>query len=238
MRKALWTIMSCFTLSGAAHADTIALQPFVATYDVSYRGLSAGQLQMTLHQDAQTNRYTFETRANPSVLARFVIGRDALEQTTIETTEDGIRPLHWKLDDGKSGKDGDGELTFDWAAGRVTGEYESKPVDLPTQPGLQDRLSIQLAVPAALVHGREPGAIVMLNGDRTREYTYAKGATAPMDTPLGKVDTIVYESTRPKSDRVSRVWHAPSLGFVAVRAEQIRKGKTETVMTLVRYERK
>ena len=57
-------------------------------------------------------------------------------------------------------------------------------------------------------------------------------------SPHGKVDTIIYESTRPKSDRVSRVWHAPSLGFTAVRVEQIRKGKTETVMTLVSYERK
>lgn len=238
MRKALWTIVGCLALASAAHADALTLEPFVAVYDVSYRGLSAGQLRMTLHHDAQTNRYTLETRANPSFLASFVIGNDALEQTTVEVTEDGIRPLHWKLDDGKKGKDGDGELTFDWAAGKVTGEYEGKPVDLPTEPGLQDRLSIQLAVPAALARGQEPGSIIMLNGDRTREYTYTKGATVPMDSPHGKLDTIIYESTRPKSDRLSKVWHAPSLGFAAVRVEQVRKGKTETVMTLVSYERK
>lgn len=222
----------------SAHADAPQLQPYVATYAVSYRGLEAGTITMQLTHDAGSNRYTYETRANPSVLARLVVGRDAVERTVVETTADGIRPLQWHLEDGKSGKDGDGDLTFDWNANKVSGEYEGKPVELPTQTGLQDRLSIQLAVTAVLVQGREPSSIVMVNGDRTREYTYARGATAQVDTKLGKQDTIIYESTRPNSNRVSRVWHAPSLQFLPVRAEQIRKGKVETVMQLVALERK
>jgi Protein of unknown function (DUF3108) len=237
MRKALWTILGCLMLT-SAQADAVVLQPFVATYAVTFRGLDAGQLEMTLRHDADAERYTFETRAKPSTLARLVIGRNALEQSTFEMTDSGIRPLSWQLEDGKNGTDGDGKLTFDWSRNQAIGEYEGKPVDLPLQPGLQDRLSIQLAVSAALVSGKEPGSVVMLNGDRTRTYDYSKGATTQLQTPLGKVETIIYESTRPNSNRVSKVWHAPSLGFVPVRAEQIRKGKVETVMTLVSYERK
>lgn len=235
--RSFWCLVG---LLGAtlAHAETPALQPYVATYAVSYRGLEAGTISMHLTHDAATNRYTYETRANPSMLARFVIGRDAVERTIVEPTDDGIRPLVWHLDDGKSGKDGDGDLKFDWSANKVTGEFEGKPVDLPTQPGLQDRLSIQLAVSAALVKGREPTSIIMVNGDRTREYTYARGATAEIDTKIGKQSTIIYESTRPNSNRVSKVWHAPELQFLPVRAEQIRKGKVETVMQLVALERK
>ena len=236
MRSVLW-IAGLLGIA-AAHAEAPQLQPYVATYAVSYRGLEAGTITMHLTHDAGSNRYTFETRANPSMLARFVIGRDAVERTVVETTADGIRPLQWHLEDGKSGKDGDGDLSFDWNANKVSGEYEGKPVELATQAGLQDRLSIQLAVTAALVQGREPASIVMVNGDRTREYTYARGATAQVDTKLGKQDTIIYESTRPNSNRVSRVWHAPSLQFLPVRAEQIRKGKVETVMQLVALERK
>jgi len=219
------------------HADAPELNPYVATYAVSYRGLEAGTITMQLTRDG-ANRYTYETRANPSMLARLVVGRDAVERTVVETTVDGIRPVQWHLEDGKNGKDGDGDLTFDWSANKVTGEFEGQPVDLPTQAGLQDRLSIQLAVTAALVQGREPASIAMVNGDRTREYTYTRGATAQVDTKLGKQDTIIYESTRPNSNRVSRVWHAPGLQFLPVRAEQIRKGKVETVMQLVALERK
>ena len=235
MRNALW-VMGLLGLS-AAHADAPELHPYVATYAVSYRGLEAGTITMQLTRDPGSNRYTFETRANPSVLARLVIGRDAVERTIVEPTTDGIRPFEWHLEDGKNGKAGDGDLKFDWTANKVGGEYEGKPVELPTQPGLQDRLSIQLAVTAALVQGREPASIIMVNGDRTREYTYSRGASVQLDTKLGKQDTIIYESTRPNSNRVSRVWHAPELQFLAVRAEQIRKGKIETVMELVSLER-
>jgi hypothetical protein len=236
MRSVLW-IAGLLGLT-VAHADALQLQPYVATYAVSYRGIEAGTITMQLTRDPGSNRYTYETRANPSMLARLVVGRDAVERTVVETTADGIRPLEWHLEDGKSGEDGDGDLKFDWAANTVTGEYEGKPVELPTQTGLQDRLSIQLAVTAALVQGRQPASIAMVNGDRMREYTYARGAAAQIDTKLGKQDTIVYESTRPNSNRVSRVWHAPALQFLPVRAEQIRKGKVETVMQLVAFERK
>jgi len=221
-----------------AHADAPELHPYKATYAVSYRGIEAGTITMQLAKDANaTNRYTFETRANPSVLARLVVGRDAVERTTVEVTPDGIRPIHWYLEDGKNGKDGDGDLTFDWANNKVTGEYEGKQVTLPTQAGLQDRLSIQVAVTAALVQGREPASIVMVNGDKTREYTYKRGATAQLETKVGKQETIVYESTRPGSNRVSKVWHSPSMQYLPLRAEQIRKGKVETVMEIVSVEK-
>jgi hypothetical protein len=236
MRKLVWAIVG-LAACNAAHANDLALQPYVATYAVTYRGLDAGTLRMELSREGQSNRYSFETRADPSVLARLVIGRDAVERSVFETTENGLRPLEWSLEDGKSGKKGDGQLKFDWSANKVIGEFEGERVELPTQPGLQDRLSIQVAVSAALVQGREPNSIVMVNGDKTREYTYEKGSTQSLDTSLGNLETIIYESTRPGSNRVSKVWHAPTLEYLPVRAEQIRKGKVETVMVLVGLER-
>jgi Protein of unknown function (DUF3108) len=236
MRNVLWAIVGCLAFN-VAQADELALQPYVATYSVTYRGFDAGALRMQLTRDPQTDRYTFETSANPTTLARLVIGSDAVERTVVEPTANGIRPVQWFLEDGKNGKDGDGNLTFDWVANKVRGEFEGKPVELPTQAGLQDRLSIQLAVSAALVKGHEPSSIIMVNGDKTREYSYKRGATTELDTKIGKLDTVIYESTRPGSNRVSKVWHAPNLEYLPVRAEQIRKGKVETVMVLVALER-
>lgn len=217
-------------------ASTV-LQPFTATYAVSFRGIEAGTLNMTLRRDAASGHYIFETNANPSVLARLFISRDASERSVLEQTPDGVRPLSWEADDGKSGVKGDGKLQFNWETNTVTGSFEGKPVSLPLTPGVLDRQSIQLGPMAALLDGREPGTIAMVNGDNIRHYTYTRGKTETMDTKLGKLETIVYESTRPNSNRVSRVWHAPSLEYVPVKAEQIRKGKVETVMTLIALER-
>ncbi len=235
---ALLVIASVLPIDMARANPAAALEPYVATYEVTYRGLSAGALRMELKREGNSNRYTFETHADPSFLARLVVGRNAVERTTFELTPDGLLPIEWYLEDGKSGTGGDGHLKFDWAAGKVSGEYEGERVELPTQPGLQDRLSIQVAVSAALAQGREVRKVAMVNGDKIREYSYTRGANETLDTALGQLETVIYESTRPGSSRVSKVWHVPELEFIAARAEQIRKGKVETVMVLVGLERR
>lgn len=221
---------------GAAPANGVALQPFKATYAVTYRGMGAGTLQMQLMRDPQTGQYTFETRVNPSFLARFAISRNAIERSVMEVTDAGVRPLQWQLDDGKSGTSGDGALDFDWTEQSVNGAYRGTPVALQTEAGLQDRQSVQIQVIYDLQHGREPGELPMVNDDEIKQYVYKRGDSAQVQTRLGTVDAVLYESTRPGSNRVARVWHAPSFGYVPVRAEQVRKGKVETVMTLIALE--
>lgn len=220
-------------MMSSAHATPAVPQPFVATYSVSFRGIGAGTLRMEWRRDGQSNRYVFETHANPSTLARLVVSDTAFERTTLELTDDGLRPLSWAADDGRSGEKGNGSLQFDWTAKIASGTYDGQPVKLPLEPGMQDRLSIQIGAMVALIGGHEPGTIAMINGDSIRHYTYTRGQSETVQSKLGALETIVYESTRPNSNRVSRVWHVPSLEYLPARAEQVRKGKVETVMTLI-----
>lgn len=235
MRVAPWLLI-VFAAVGLANTDPPALEPFTATYAVTFRGIEAGTLHMELRREADTGHLVYETRANPSMLARFVVSANALERSVMEVTPDGIRPLTWHLDDGKSSTKRDGALRFDWMQQSVSGEIEDKKIELQAVPRVQDRLSIQVEVMRALAQGAEPGTIPLIDDERIKEYTYKKSGTATLDTKLGKLDTVIYESTRPGSSRVSRVWHAPSLGYLPVRAEQIRKGKVETVMVLEKKE--
>lgn len=238
-RLALLTACLLVTLIGtAARSDAILPKPFTATYEVTYRGMRAGQLTFKLSRDDATGRYTYETTAAPSMLARLVISSAAVERTVMEIGPDGVRPVEWHMDDGKSGTAKDGSLHFDWTRNVATGEIEGKKIDLPLQPGLQDRLSIQIDVVTSLIRGEEPGDIPLIDGTRVKHYRYAKKETTSMDTKLGKVDTVLYESTRQGSDRQSRFWMAPDMEYLAVRAEQVRKGKVETVMTLMSFEQR
>jgi Protein of unknown function (DUF3108) len=221
----------------AARAEPVATpKPFSATYAVSYRGLSAGTLTFKLTHDAASGRYTYETTAKPSTIARLIIGSGALERSIMEIGPDGVRPLQWKLDDGKSGDKRDGELHFDWAAHKVIGTIEGQPIDLPTEPGLQDRLSIQVAVQTALLRNADPGTIPLIDDNRIKRYRYTRVEHTHVDSALGKLEAIVYESSRERSDRISRFWMVPELNYTPARAEQIRKGKVETVMVLTAFE--
>jgi hypothetical protein len=241
-RTALLRFICLLTLAAVAlpipSANAVDLVPFKATYAVSYMGVRAGLLHFELRA-AGDGRYVYETHATPGLVASFIISKKAIERSIMHIDADGVRPLSWSLDDGKSGKENDGALEFAWAAKRVTGTVQGERVDLPTEPGLQDRLSFQIAAMIALLRGDEPGTIPMLDDDRIKPYSYSyKGAAGRIETPAGEFDTVVYESTRPRSKRFSRIWHAPALGYLAVRFERLNRDKVETVMELVSVERR
>jgi hypothetical protein len=216
----------------AARSDAILPKPFTATYEVSYRGMRAGQLTLKLSRDDATGRYTYETTADPSMLARFFISSAAVERSVMEIGPDGVRPLEWQFEDGKSSTSKDGHLQFDWARNIASGVIEGDKIELPLEPGLQDRLSIQIDVVTSLLRGEDPGTIPLIDDNRVKRYDYVKKETTTLDSPLGKLDAVVYESTRQGSDRQSRFWMISKMEYLAARAEQIRKGKVETVMVL------
>lgn len=240
LAKLMTTALATTLLAATAHSQSAGTQPptpkpFTATYEVSYRGMRAGNLTFKLSRDSKTGKYTYETHADPSMLARFVVSSAAAERSIMEIGPDGVRPLDWQVDDGKSGTARDGKLTFDWNKRVASGEIEGEKVELGLEPGLQDRLSIQIDVVTSLLRGEEPGTIPLIDDNRIKRYTYAKKEPAVIDTKIGKLDTILYESTREGSNRQSRFWMVPKMEYVAARAEQIRKGKVETVMVLTSF---
>jgi hypothetical protein len=235
MRRLAQSILfpiAALLLATAARSDAIFPKPVTATYEVTYRGMRAGRLTFKLSRDEATGRYIYETTAEPSMLARFVVSSAAVERSVMEIGPDGVRPIEWHMDDGKSSTAKDSKLQFDWTQMVATGQIEDKKIELPLEPGLQDRLSIQIDVVTSLLRGKEPGTIPLIDNNRVKRYDYAKKETTTIDTPLGKLETVVYESTRQGSDRQSRFWMVPKMEYLAARAEQIRKGKVETVMVL------
>lgn len=230
MRLLFAVMIAAVTLPAVASA-TIFPAPFAATYSVSYRGMHVGELLSTLRARS-SNEFIFETKAKPRGLAKLVISNKAVERSVMRIDAQGVRPMSWFADHGKSGNERDGSLDFAWEQQMVSGMVEGKMVELPTEPTLQDRLSVQVAVITALLRAEEFGQVAIVD-DEIKQYSYTRAGSERIKSEAGEFETIIYESTRPGSSRTSRVWHAPELGYLPVRAEQVRKGKVETVMELV-----
>lgn len=232
----LASILFATAAPARSEGQSVLPKPFTATYAVTYRGMRAGNLTFKLSRDPSTGRYTYETTADPSMLARIMISSGAIERSVMEIGPEGVRPIDWQVEDGKSGTSRDGKLHFDWQKNVVTGVIENQHIELPLEAGLQDRLSIQIDVVTSLLRGEEPGAIPLIDDNRVKRYNYTKVGPAVSDTDLGKLDAVLYESTREGSNRQSRFWLVPKMEYVAARAEQIRKGKVETVMVLTAFQ--
>jgi hypothetical protein len=224
-------------VTSARADDTATLQPYTVRYQVTYRGIGGGEIESSLKRSSIANQWRYETRVFPNLLARVAVSPSARETSTMLVTPAGVRPLAFAFNDGSDNLAKDVRLVYDWAAGRVTGTNEGKPVDLPLVAGTHDTASVQAAMILELLAGRQPTSFKVITDGKLREYRYWPEGTQQVETPLGTVDTVIWASQRTGSDRVQKVWHAPSLGYIPVQATQYRKGKAETQMTLVRLQR-
>jgi len=231
-RKIIFGFIACLALAAQANAQSSVPHDFTARYAVSFRGMSAGTLIFSFQRDAVTGHFMYETRAEPSFLASFVVSTNARERSEVEITDAGVRPLHWSLDDGKNGNKDDGDMVFDWEHQLASGTTKGKKFEVPISPGVQDRISVQIAVVTALLRNQEPGTISIIDDAKVKSYSYRRAGTGNADTDQGRLDSVLYESTRDNSSRLSKFWLLPKYEFAVVRAEQIRKGKVETVMEL------
>ncbi len=208
---------------------TIVLRPFFGTYLVKYRGISAGTTEVELTSQGN-GRWEYQSRANARGMFRAFFSDEITQTSWLDTGSGSIRPLKYRADDGSKDTERDITLDFDWNTGRATGVAEEKSVALSVEPGTQDAMSLQLAVIEDLRHGRKPGAYLMVDKDRVKEYRYVYEGEATVKTVLGELPTIVYRAERSGSKRATRTWYAPSLTFLPVRAERLREGKREWLM--------
>jgi hypothetical protein len=201
-------------------------QPFRATFGVEWHGMNAGTSVLELTRKSPTE-YTYQSRNSARGLFRLAVP-DTITQTSNFSIVNGeVRPSTYVADDGSPDTSRDVSLKFDWKAMRITGTAENKPVDLPLEPGVQDGLSVQIALMCELAKGHAPQSFKLIDKDEIKEYQYTREGQEALDTSVGKLDTVIYKSQKAGSSRYTRMWIAPSLGYLPVRAEQAKGDKRE-----------
>ena len=209
------------------------LEAYTALYEVSYRGLGGGQVESSLRPGSAPGIWLYATRAYPNVLGRMAVSAAAREHGTMQISAERVRPLEFEYNDGTAEDTKDVRLKFDWNTRQASGTANGKPFTYDVEPGTQDTASVQAAMLVELLAGREPTGFAIVAGGRLRQYRYWSEGTAKVTTPAGEYDTVVWASQRDGSSRISRIWHAPALGYVPVQAIQYRKGKPQVSMKLV-----
>lgn len=232
MKRVFWLVgLAALSASAADTPEGQQLRPFRATYSVAWRSFDAGTSELKLEHDSD-QKYVYSSRSNASGLFHAFFSNEISQTSWFTVTEDGVRPDRYRGDDGSSKTARDISLNFNWESGRATGVAEDKAVDVALEPHTQDDMSIQIALIYALLKDEPPSSLRLIDKDRIKEYLYTSEGTEHLNTALGELDTVVYRSQRAGSKRVTRMWYAPSLGYVPVRGEQLREGKREWRMDI------
>jgi hypothetical protein len=205
------------------------LKPFDASYAWFWHGMEVAVSTLKLEKTGDT--WTYSSKSEPRGIGKLLAERPT-QRSVLRVTDAGTQPLSYQASDGTSSTRRAVEVKYDWEQGRLTGVYEDTKVDLPLTPGVQDDASVQVALMVELLRGHTPEHFSLLNKNAVREYRYVREGEATLQTPLGKIATVIYRSDRENSPRVTRFWCAPSRGYIPMRVEQKRGNDIEWSMEI------
>lgn len=233
-RLVLTGLLALLTLAGYPAAASSDLKPFEASYNWIWHGMTVAVSTLTLERS--NDYWIYRSSSEPRGIGR-IFSQRPVQQSVLRVTDAGVLPLSYHADDGTAATSRDANVQFDWDRNHASGIYEDTKVDMPLRPGIQDDLSIQVALMVELLKGRTPDKFSLLDKNTVREYRYTREGEEALSTPLGDVQTIVYRSERPGSPRVTRFWCAPLYGYVPMRVEQKRHDNIEWTLTIQSIER-
>jgi hypothetical protein len=193
--------------------------------------MGAGTSTVELAQ-LEGDRWSYTSRNLARGVFRLALPNPVTQSSVFSIRDGKVVPLTYRVDDGSKSTSRDVSLDFNWQDSRVTGTAENESVDLEVPAGAQDALTAQVVLMRELQAGREPGNLRLIDKDELKTYDYTREGTERLKTPVGELETVIYRSARQGSNRVTRLWLAPSLGYVPVRAQQKRGERTEFTMML------
>lgn len=228
MRRAIAMGMLLVTAMSLPAAE---LRPFRASYEVVWKGITAGGSELHLEKLGD-GQWAYSSRSKARGVFRMALPDDIDQRSIFVIRDSVVQPQRFHIDDGDEASKRDTDLVFDWTTKRVTGVADTRPVDMPLEPGMQDAMSIQVSLMVALLQGVTPEHFQMIDRDKVKEYIYTQEGTETLDTALGSQKTVVFRSSRPGATRGTLFWCAPALGYLPVRVERRNGSKVEWSMTM------
>jgi hypothetical protein len=218
------------TAPATSDAAVGELRPFETRYAFLWHGLNAGSASFALKR-LSPQEWTYSSNTEPRGLFKLYSAATASLQSRMLIGPDGVKPLHFTGSQGSSGSQS-ADLSFDWDKLHVGGHIDNVNVDMALRPGVQDDLSVQVALIHALASGRMPQGISLFDKAGIRDYEYTRVGEETLHTPIGDIPTVIYRSHRAHSSRSTRFWCAPAYGYIPLRAEQQHDDDVEWVMEL------
>ena len=225
LRKGCITLF-ILLLSQSALANPVELKPYRAVYSnkvdatISISGEAIRELK-------QRDDGTWELSVEASAMMAKIS-----ESTHVTLRDNQLLPLRYDYHRRILTRNRNAQLRFDWDAGHVTTDIEDKPWRMSIEPGVHDKLSYQLQMPADIAAGQTALSYQVADGGHIQTYRFKVMGEDLVDTPAGQFNAIRVERDRGEgSDRETLIWFAPELDYIIVRLEQIEpKGDRFTLL--------
>ena len=104
----------------------------------------------------------------------------------------------------------------------MRGVHKKEEFILPTQPGLLDKTTYQLALQRDLMAGKQEMSYLVVDGDDVEQYQFRVTGEQRVTTRNGQFDAVEVERVRePDAKRETTLWFAKDWNYLLVRLSQI-----------------
>src|SRR6266702_8694940 len=118
-RTSLAFLLSIVALATGRFASADELKPFEASYTWIWHGMNVAVSTLKLEHTARAgDTWVYASKSDPRGVGRMFSERPT-QQSTLRVTADGVRPLHYKAEDGTSSTKRDADVQFDWEHNRA-----------------------------------------------------------------------------------------------------------------------
>lgn len=216
-------------LAAAAHADP--LRPFAAEYRVSVSKIPTPiKAQLSLTATDADDTYEMTLKVHSLLLKNTEISRfqwrncqPRTETYSHEFRGFGARRHH--------------NMTFDWHAPKVVNEDHEDIEEYAIFEDTLDELTLLLKARCAFADGETEYVATTAYGDRLREHALTIIGEEVLDSPAGRVNTLVIRKQRSNSsERQTLFWVAPEMDYMLIRAKHIENPALFGELKMRRYE--
>jgi hypothetical protein len=219
----------------AAIAAQVSLPLYTVAYTASY---SFGILTFTADTDTsiswddQSGEYLYSTRFEANGVASWKFPGIANDRGRFKLDCRGIVPVENLREDGSDKLEEDLVTEFDATGTKAKVLYRGENLEFDLSPGTVDPQLLSLAVMLDMQQGLPVGTYLALDRTKIKPYPFRAVGEETLDTRIGKYATLVLQEGNDTDTRTRKVWVVPELGYLPVKIEYRKKGKTQAITSI------
>lgn len=198
---------------------------FEINYDLKYAAFGGG-ITLRLLPGDQPDEFVITASTNPRGLTR-VVAKPSTERSVFSFRDGNVVPLSYELVDGGDSGKNDSRVEFDWESGTAASVYEGEAAALELRDDVYDRISSDIVAILDLRNGRHPRNHGIAEKNKVRDYEFSYQGEETITLPSGEYAAVKYLRQRVGSSRSVMIWYVPEAGFLPLRIEQLKRGKTQ-----------
>lgn len=196
-------------------------------------GIGNGELSEIVDIDQKADTHTFNISSNAQATGIFKVIKpgNIIRNSRGLITDKGLQPDYYS--DQRANKEPSLAL-FDWRRKILTLKHEGKETTEPLAVDTLDRLSLSyhfIFMPQAEVQDKmQTGKLfkVHVTDGRSTQLMRFKISNEKLDTPVGRLDTLVLTKLYDRDDSMRRkIWLAPDYHMIPVRIQSVEKDGLE-----------